>query len=166
MTDPMMKLYAGLTDTERAKLAFSYLAKDNDLERARIASVMPEQYFVGLPDGYRRMAINLSNLTLMYAVAYWQSVAQCLVLLAGVQAIFSDPDPEAYERTVKSFEAAEAALLAIEAAFDSVCTEHGLDAAVMRGMAGKRFYTIATPGIKPDDVCLAGYREIFASTMK
>lgn len=165
MTDQVTKLYAGLTDKERATMAYTYLTKGNELERARIASVMPQEHFVGLPDGYRRIFINLNNLTMMYSIAYWQQVAQCLALLAGVQAILSDPDPEAYERTVKRFQAAEAALLAIEAAFDSVCTEHGLNAAVMRGMAGKRFYTIATPDLKASGDCLAGYREIFASIM-
>lgn len=165
MTDPLIKLYEGLTDQERGKMAYTYLAQGNELEQKRIASVMPEQHFVGLPDGYRRMFINLNNLTMMYSIAYWQQVAQCLAMAAGTMEKLHDNDPEAYKPMVKRFDADEAALLAIEQAFDDVCLEHGLDAGVMRFMAGNQFYQATMPDLKPDDVCLAGYREIFASTL-
>ena len=167
MTDPLIKLYAGLTDRERAVMSFRYLTQgDNgDLERKRIESVMPEQYFVGLPLEFRRTEYNLHGLAHLYAIVYWKQVARCLGLMAGVHAMFSDPDPKAYLPIKKRFEAAEAALLAIEQAFDDTCLEHGLDKDVMRFMAGTRFYTVSVPGMKPDDVCLKGYREIFASIM-
>lgn len=165
MTDPLIKLYAGLSDQERGKLAFTYLTQGNALEQKRLASVMPQEHFVGLPDGYRRIFINLNNLTMMYSIAYWQQVARCLVMAAGATANLSDPDPEAYKPVMNRFEAAEAGLLAIEQAFDSICDEHGLDAAVMRVMAGEQFYEIATHDLKPNDACLDGYREVFASML-
>ncbi len=165
MTDPMMKLYAGLTDQERGKLAYTHMVQGNELEQKRIDSVMPEQYFVGLPDGYRRIFINLNNLTMTYSIAYWQKVAQCLTFAAGTAAKFYDPDPEAYKPVMKRFEAAEAALMAIEQAFDDTCLEHGLDRDVMRFMAGNQFYDLTMPDLKPDEVWLTGYREIFASSM-
>ncbi len=165
MTDPLIKLYAGLTDTERGKIAYAYLLQGNDLERMRIESTMPEQYFVGLPMAYRRMYVDLTNLTLIYAVAYWQQVAQCATIMAGTMAKLQDDDREAYKPLMGRYEAAEAALLAIEQAFDDVCVTHGLDRDLMRSMAGKRFYTVASPDLKPDDACLAGYREIFVSAL-
>jgi hypothetical protein len=165
MTDPLIKLYAGLTDQERGKMAFTYLAQGNHLELERIASTMSMEHFVGLPDGYRRMHLNLNNLTMMYAIAYWGQVAQCLVMAAGTMAHLSDPDPEAYKPIKQHFQAAEAALLAIEQSFDDVCLENCLDSAAMRFMAGGQYYEVATPDLKPDDVCLAGYREVFTSTM-
>ena len=167
MTDPLIKLYAGLTDRERAVMSFRYLMQgDNgDLERKRIESVMPEQYFVGLPLEFRRTEYNLQGLAHLYAITYWKQVAQCLTFAAGTSAMLYDPDPEAYKPVMQRFEDAEAALLAIEQAFDDTCLEHGLDAAVMRSMAGKKFYTVSMPDLKPDDVCLTGYREIFAAIM-
>lgn len=165
MTDPLIKLYAGLTDTERGKIAYAYLLQGNDLERKRIESTMPEQYFVGLPMAYRRMHVDLTNLTLIYAVAYWQQVALCQAYMSGVMALLKDDDPEAYQPLVTCLKAAEAVLLAIEQAFDSVCAEHGLDRDLMRGMAGKRFYECASSDLQPDDASMVGYREIFASAL-
>ncbi len=165
MTDPLIKLYAELTDQERGKLAYTYLTQGNELELKRIESTMPEQCFVGLPLAYRRMHVDLTHLTLIYAVAYWKQVALCQAYMSGSMAQIRYDDPEAYKPMAQRFEAAERRLLAIEQGFDDVCAEHGLDAAVMRFMAGAQFYTIAMPDLKPDDVCLAGYREIFASTM-
>lgn len=162
MTDPLTKLYAGLTDQERGKMAYTYLTQGNELEQKRIASVMPEQNFVGLPDGYRRMFINLNNLTMIYAIAYWKQVALCQAFMGGTMTLIHDDDPEAYLPMKIRFEAAEGVLLAIETAFDDVCLEHGLNRDVMRYMAGNQFYQVAHPDLTPDAVCLAGYRDIFA----
>jgi hypothetical protein len=165
MTDPLIKLYAGLTDTERGKMAYAYLLQGNELELMRIESTMPEQYFVGLPMAYRRMHVDLTNLTLIYAVADWQQGALCQALMSAVMALLQDDDPEAYKPLAMRFKAAEAVLLAIEQAFDSVCAEHGLNCDLMRGMAGKRFYECASSDLQPDDDSMVGYREIFASAL-
>ena len=161
MNDPLTKLYAGLTDKERGKLAFTYRTQHNDLETARIESAMSQQYFTGLPLEYRRMTASLQNLALMYSVAYWQQVALCLCYFSGVQALIHDDDPEACKPMMERLKSAEESLMALEQAFEDVCLEHGLDAGAMRYMAGRQFYTIATPDLEPDDTCLAGYREIF-----
>ena len=167
MTDPLIKLYAGLTDSERAVMSFRYLTQgDNgDLERKRIESVMPEQYFVGLPLEFRRTEYNLHGLAMIYAIAYWKQVAQCLVLMTRTQALFIDPDPEAYKPVMQRWEAAERRLLAIEEAFDDTCLEHDLDKDVMRFMAGTQFYNLAMPGMKPDDVYMKSIRDIFTAMM-
>ena len=163
MTDPLIKLYAGLTDKERGKLAYAYSMKGNDLETARITSTMTDQRFIGLPYEYRRMIGNLQSLTFIYSMAYWQQVARCLAMLAALQAKLHDPDDhKAYLPIKAQFQAAEAVLLAVDQAFNDVCLEHGLDGELIRGMVGTRFYEIATPDLKPDDVCLTGYRETFA----
>ncbi len=86
-----------LTDIERGKLAYTYLTQGNELEQKRIASVMPQEHFVVLSDGYRRMFINLNNLTMLYAVAYWQQVSRCHALMAGAIAQIRDDEPEAYK---------------------------------------------------------------------
>ena len=168
MNDPMMKLYEKLTDEERGKLAFTYLLKGDTTERERIESTMTREYFIAFPDGYRRAFININNLRMVYAVAYWRQVAQCQAYLSGTMALIHEdlkhPDEAAtYPPMLARFEAAEAALMAIDEAFNDVCDEHGLDAELLQ--IGGRFYTIATSDTKPDEDCLAGYREIFADAM-
>lgn len=166
MTDPMIKLYAGLTHSELAVLNFGYLMKgdDGDLERKRIESVMTDEYFVGLPMEFRRIEYNLKGLAMIYAVTYWRQVALCQALMGGAMAKLRSDDPEAYQPMAQRSNAAEAALLAIEHAFDDVCLEHGLDPSTMRTLSGKRFYEVAN-NIQPDESCLSSYREIFAGVM-
>lgn len=165
MTDPLVKLYAGLTDKERAVLAYSYIAKQNDIEHRRIESTMQMQNFVGLPLEYRREIDNLNYLALLYAMEYWKQVALAQLFFIGTHALLQSEDPEAYRPMVERFEREEGRLLSLEQAFDAVCTEHGFDAATMRTLSGTRFYQIATPDLKASGDCLAGYREIFASIM-
>lgn len=165
--DSITKMYAGLTDQERGKLGFTYLTQGNTLEQKRIASVMTDQYFVGLPDGYRRMFINLNNLSMTYAIAYWNQVAITLASMGGATAMLHRADDaEQWKPMIECFEAAEARLLGIETAFDDVCQAHGLDRDVMRFSACKQFYTIATPDLMPDDVYMEGMREVFASMLE
>ena len=165
MNDPLTKLYAGLTDEERAVLAFTYRAGHNDLEVARIESAMIDQTFSGAPYEYRRMTAGMYDMALLYAVEYWKQVALCLTMQAGTMALIHDPDPEAYLPLRKAFETAEGVLLAVEQAFADVCLEHRLDIAAMQFVSGKRFYEIATPDLKPDDACVAGYREVFEGAL-
>ena len=166
MIDQMAKMYEGLTDQERGKLAYAYLLQGNSLERMRIESTMQEQYFLGLPTDYRRVFIDLTNLTMSYAVAYWQQVAHCQAYMSAARVLLQDDDPEAYKPMMERFKAGEAALLAIEQAFDDVCAEHGLNAELMRQRKGHQFYAVASPDVKADAQVIADYREVFASALK
>ena len=168
MNDPMLKIYAKLTDDERGKLAFAYLLKGDTAERERIESTMVREYFIAFPNGYRRAFININNLRMAYAVAYWRQVAECQAYMSGTMALIQEdlkhPDEAAtYPPMHARFEAAESALMAIDEAFNDVCDEHGLDPELLQ--IGGRFYTIATPDTEPNEDCLAGYRQIFADAM-
>lgn len=163
MTDPVTKLYEGLTDRERGNLAFQYSLKNDILEKLRIESTMPEQNFIGLPIGYRRQISDMGSLSLLYAVEYWRRVSLCLALMGGVGTLLQDPDPEAYKPIMERFEAAEAILMALDGAYTEVCLDHGLDPDLMRFMAGHRFYAVATPDLIPDEKAWGEYRVIFNS---
>ena len=149
MTDPMIKLYAGLTDKEKAVLAFTYRAQHNYLEVARIESAMAEQSFIGLPYDYRLLTCNLQSLALQYGVEHWRRVALCQAMMAGMMALIHDEDPTAYLPLKKSFECAEEALKALEAALDAVCLSHGLDSGQVRALTGRQFYQVL-PDTLPD----------------
>jgi hypothetical protein len=161
-------MYAGLTDLERGKLAFGYSIKKDALEVARITSTMSDQhYFIGLPHDYRRMVGDLIHLSLFYGVEYWRKVAFCLSLMGGGSAMARSPDftDEEFIRVTECFRKAEGDLLALEQAFDEVCAGHGLDSALMRDMAGERFYVMSEEAT-PCAVSLAGYREAFANLLE
>lgn len=65
---------------------------------------------------------------------------------------------------LERFHVEESRLLSLEQAFNEVCQEHGLDAATMRTMAGRQFYTIAMPEDEQihDAESLADYKETFS----
>ena len=164
MNDPLTKLYAGLTDKERAVIAFTYRAGHNDLETARIESAMSQQYFTGLPREYRRMTASLQSLALLYGIEHWRRVALCLTMMAGTMAVIHDEDPTAYLPLKKSFECAEEALKALEVALDDVCLSHGLDSVQVRAMTGRQFYEVL-PDTLPNEEDLKGLREAFEVIM-
>lgn len=147
--DAITKMYAGLTDKERAALAFDYLMRADDVERKRIEAAMPEQYFIGLPLEYRRWTLNLQSLAMLYAIEYWRHVALAQMAMYGASTMLSDTDdPAQWKPMIKHFEEAEVKLLSLEAAFDDVCVEHGINPAAIRKLAGERHYTVI--GIPPD----------------
>lgn len=165
MSDQITKMYQGLTDTERGKLAYHYLIERNDLERARIESTMTEQHFIGLPASYRRTLMDLVGLSMFYAVVYWNQVAICQAHLAATAALLRQEDDAACIASFKNFESAEGALLAIEHAFDEVCEEHGLNLTSMRFVAGNGFYQVATPNLECDQGHKQAMRELFANEL-
>ena len=160
MNDPLIKLYAGLNDKERAVLAFTYRTQRNKLEVARIESAMAEQSFIGLPYAYRRVTCNLQSLALLYGIEHWRRVALCLTMQAGTMALIHDEDPTAYLPLKKSFECAEEALKALEVALDAICLSHGLDGGQVRAMTGRQFYQVL-PDTLPNEEDLKFLSEAF-----
>ena len=164
--DPITKLYTGLTDKERAALAFTYRAQHNAIEQGRIEAVMPMQYFTGLPLEYRSWTYNLQSLAMLYAIEYWRHVARAQATMGGASAtLHQTDDPAQWQPMIKHFEEAEVKLLSLEAAFDDVCVEHGLDTGAMRYMAGNQFYQVAHPDLIPDAEFMAEIRETFVSLL-
>lgn len=164
--DPITKLYTGLTDKERAALAFTYRTQHNAIEQDRIEAAMPTQYFIGLPLEYRIWTYNLQNLAMLYAIGYWRHVALAQATMGGATAMLHQTDdPAQWQPMIKRFEEAEAKLLSLEAAFDDVCVEHGLDTGTMRYIAGKQFYQVAHSDLMPDDAYREGMRVLFAEVL-
>lgn len=162
--DTITKMYAGLTNKERAALAFDYLMRADDVECKRIEAAMPEQYCIGAPLEYRRMLLGLTQISALYALEYWRNVAGANICLAGYLSLGHKVLPETghltdtellqhadYQRwraIFKMFEQHEVMLLSIEAAIDELCAERGINPAAIRKLAGERHYTFI--GIPPD----------------
>jgi len=159
------KLYAGLTDKERAALTFDYLMQGNELECNRIQASMPEQYYIGLPLEYRRSLDSLTMIASLYAIEYWRSVALAYMFRVGHRAVFSylmekyttnsqrvqSPEWQESENLLKLFQRYEVMVLSIEKAVDELCADHGINQAAIRKMAGERNYeVIGTPPDQPD----------------
>lgn len=164
--DPITKLYIGLTDKERAALAFSYAMQQNEVERRRIESVMPMQQFTGLPFEYRCWIYNLQNIAMLYAIEHWRLVAHIQTCAAGAMVMLKSDDEKEWRPVVERHAQLEAELLSLETALDAVCTTHGLDPDTMRRMAGTTYYEISRPGLTPDADFLAGVRASFSELME
>ncbi len=164
--DPITKLYIGLTDKERAALAFNYAMQHNEVELCRIRSAMPMQHFTGLPSEYRQGLYNLQNLAMLYAIEYWRLVAHIQTEAAGAMVKLQSNDPDEWRPIVQQHKKREAELSSLEMAFENICQEHGLDLCTMRFMAGRQYYQVANPDLAQDADYLAGMREIFAGVME
>ena len=78
----MTKLYAGLTDTERAVLAFNYRAKHNDLETARIQSTM--RLISGIGDQRNKLSMDLRNINSHLSIRFLNPpIASYLPFIVG-----------------------------------------------------------------------------------
>jgi len=164
--DPIAKLYSGLTDKERAALAFNYAMQHNEVELCRIRSVMPMQHFTGLPSDYRHGLYNLQNLAMLYAIEYWRLVAHIQTAAAGAMVMLKSDDEKEWRPVVERHVQLEAKLLSLETALDAVCTTHGLDPDTMRRMAGTTYYEISRPDLTPDADFLVGVRASFSELME
>jgi len=184
--DTITKLYSGLTDRERAALAFDYLMPYNEIEMQRIQAAMPEQYFVGSPLEFRRMFHGFLNISMLYAIEYWRQVAMANIYLAGLNAmsmktieatkhlsdeeIVNSTEYQEWEAVLKRFENHEIMLLSLEVAIDEISADHGLNPQSLRGMAGERHYTIIgtrpdKPDREPDAAIVAEFRKMWAENL-
>lgn len=163
--DAISKIYAGLTDKERAVLAFTYTMKHDEVELARIASSMQKQHFTGLPMEYRGMIYKQMKMAMMYAIVYWQTVARIQTSCAGALVKLQTDDTDAWQLMFEQLVKHEAELLSIEIAFDETCADHGLDPKTMRYMAGNQFYKVSALSLPPDGAYLEDMREMFAGMM-
>ena len=174
--DTITKLYAGLTDKERAALAFDYLIPGNDIEIQRIQSAMPDQHFSGLPREYRQTFDGFLHVALFYALEYWRQVAMANIYLAGLNAmsgkiteatkhmpndeISQNAQYQEFDAMLKLHSGHEVMLLSLEVSIDQISTDYGLNPASLRSMVGAQCYTIigtqpGQPDLEPDPAIVA-----------
>lgn len=179
--DPITKLYSGLTDRERAALAFDYITQGNEVEQSRIEGAMSMQHFTGFPLEYRRAMDGIHMVAMLYAIEHWRNVAMVNVYLAGAIAMSADSiaatqslDNEAilqcaaykeWRAIVDALKSHETMLRSIEAAIDGICADHGISPAALRKIAGTRVYCPVWPDLKPYATAVENLRECWEKVL-
>ena len=133
------RLYAGLTAKETAVLVYSHLSRGNVAEADRIRDLVPMKTY-RLPDpDHTDHFERLRRATLYYAMERWRYQAHCFAACGVMLHGYHSREQEDQERGQECFEAWqiwETRLLSIDAALEAVCSNHGVDIADVRRMAG------------------------------
>ena len=148
--DRITKLYASLTAKQRAALMFNHWAAKDDVEVARIARSVPVLNYRGRDPQYFCWFNDFSQMASAWALLHWRG--RCATLTA-MWAGFAFMRQDEYEQADESFAEAsqgEARLLALDAALDSMCRDHGIDPNAVRILAGTEVYRATRPGIAAD----------------
>ena len=118
----------------------SWKLNNDDIEVERIARSMPIVNYRGRDPQHLRWLNDFSEMASAWATLHWRGrCATPTVMWAGYAFMRQDEYEQAYEL----FEAAsqgEARLLAVDAALDSLCTDHGIDPNAVRKLAGTETY--------------------------
>lgn len=123
--DKITKLYPGLTDKERAVLAFAYLIHGDHAEHARVAAHRSSWEF-------RSWSIGLQNLALFWGLEHWRN--RC-IMLACATAARATADESGIDDLLAKAGARDRHLQALDQALIEVCTEHNIDETAVRLVA-------------------------------
>lgn len=154
------KMYDGLTNKERAALAFHYLTDANELELKRVEASVPVKLY-RCPDlDYLDWLDSFFNMAALWAIEHWQMYSRSLTALV---ALHINCDNLEKEKSIIEVHAIwESRLLALDCALLVVCDEHGIDPNRVRRLAGTKAFSPMSARTKPDadyqadmQVCLA-----------
>lgn len=170
------KLYPQLMPDELAKLALTYLCKQDMTEAARVAAAVPRIVCTCNDLDYTRKVEGFFKMISAWEKRFWwarfkreQAYALCLSLVMNMGL---DEDGKVLIRNTQALEKWEATLLAFDCALDAVCATEGLDSDdVRRLVAAERFEPLepreGSPNTKPDadmlDTMTASLTEILSS---
>lgn len=126
-TDAITRAYAGLTNQERAALAFKYLCDTNELEMARIADAVPIVSKTGMHPDYLETYDRLFLAASWWAFEHWKCYARLMACRCGRMVMEGNEDRAGVGTFQRLAESWESVLLALEIALDEVGPELGLD---------------------------------------
>jgi hypothetical protein len=144
------KLYDDLNDQERAKLAFHFLAHDDEAEVDRIVATVkretwrvPAAGFMDYFDGYRWMAV-------LWSINHWIARQRVSAATAAVLVGFHRKDNDLVDEMTERVRVWESSLVALDDALDAICEEHDIDPADIRRLTDAEPYSAIRPDVKPD----------------
>ncbi len=137
-TDAITRAYAGLSNRERAALAFKYLCDGNELELTRVADSAPRGTFTytGAHFEYGQRFDRLFAVASWWAVEHWKAFARYASAYGAVLEACHNRDRAGVDRFLRETEAWESRLIALETALDAIGPEQGLDPEAVRKLAG------------------------------
>jgi hypothetical protein len=151
MKHSINKLYEGLTNQERAAIAFHYALSHNLAELQRVADATPKKCYQCTDMEFQGMTERYFMFASAWAIEHWQKCAQMFLAFASanVAARSGDLDQTVTEHgNVKKF---EAQLIALDRVLQEVCDNNGLSPDDVHGFANSVPFTPAWSK-EPDEV--------------
>ncbi len=141
--DRIAKLYEGLTNKERAALAFRYMTDTNELELERVASAVPMKIYKCRDMEYQGWLNGFADMAALWAIEHWQTYSRMLAALVALHLTIAckkldhkELDKDEIQAMMDAHKKWESHLLALDRALLAICEEHGIDPDAVRRMAG------------------------------
>lgn len=148
--DRVTRLYVGLTNKEKAALAFGFLCHKNEIEWGRVeASVLWKKYKC-VDVEYIRWRDRFFRMSSYWGIEHWQLRSRHTAAIS--YAMWAPSEEEHYEEMIEQLWKLESQLLALDSALEAVCHEHSLDIEAVRAFSGAEPFIMAmNPNAKPDE---------------
>jgi hypothetical protein len=144
------KLYAELTNKERAAISFRYMAEGNEIEVDRIVASVP-RFTYRCPDyEYRAWLYAFFSVWSIGAMEHWQCRSRAVAAMCGAQIQLLQKQKGSVSKFIAAQQLWESRLLALDAALEAVCEEHGIDVDAMRGLTETEAYRPVSRDLTPD----------------
>ena len=154
------KLYAVLTNKERAAVMFHHIVAKNRQEVARVKTSIPHQTFDGAHIEYTRWFDAIWDVASQFGMEHWRlkSIINqrfCQFLLFDLR-----QDDEYAENAFEKYISENQVLLALHRAMEVLCVKHGLNIAAIKEFIGMESeHSIIEHGLEPDTEMQARYIE-------
>ena len=134
--DRIAKVYDGLTNKERAALAFRYLSYKNWLECERVESSVPWYGYTCIDFQYQQWRNRFLHMACYWAIEHWRLRARQWAALALFHLLVQRRERDQAHEAMAQHKQFEARLLALDLALEATCKEHGLDIEAVREFFG------------------------------
>jgi hypothetical protein len=145
--DSIVKMYCKLTTQQQAVLAFNNLMAGNQIETERVIDAVPMQNYRCKDLEFQDQFESYKTMALLWSLEYWQLYAQQLEALVRLNRHTHRKDWIKADLAHEQLEHLGSCLSAIDRALGAICEAQGLDAKLVRLMAGCR----PLASIAPDD---------------
>lgn len=149
-SDRVTKLYAHLSNKERAVLELSHFASGNELEADRVLSSVPRKTYDCIDFEFRNWRDGIFHMAAMWAVSYWKLYTKCVGASLVSHLALRNGDTERLQEVDAEREQYYIRLHAVNAALDVVCREHGIDPDDMRKLTSTPQLAFSVPEILLD----------------
>lgn len=150
MKKDFAKLYDGLTDKEKASLAFGYLTETNALELERVGAAVSRKTYSCHNMEYWSWFDGFFHMAALWSLQRWKNYAHMLEAYILTENAVRDEEYDKLKSRIDETLFWSSRLLALDKIIDGICEEHGFDAAAVRKLAGADTFTPFFGDTTPD----------------
>jgi hypothetical protein len=161
--DRVTKLYASLTNKERATLAFQYLTDRNTQEVEKVKASIPCKNYRCPDIEYEKWFDAIWDMSSLYAIEHWTLQARKYMaffkswMLRRKNDYVHEAD-EAFDEFILGDEY----IRALDCALVSVCTEYGISVEAVKKLADTGTFPVRHPDLQPDEKKKAEFVEMLS----